>query len=409
MGDETITFGEIADMVRQTVQPKDAVGMPYIGLEHIEEGTLRLNGYGQAEDVTSVKSRFSQGDILFGKLRPYFRKVIRAPFDGVCSTDIWVVRAKSGIEQDYLFYWMAAQDFVDFATQGSEGTKMPRAKWEHVCRYKQVRLPIDDQRAIASILGSLDDKIELNRRMNETLEAMARAIFKSWFVGFDPIPGLGPHKEWEDSPLGRIPKGWRVGTLKDFCLRIENGGTPRRDKTTYWEPPRIPWLTSGEVRQDIVIETESKISEEGLANSSAKLWPQGTTVIALYGATAGQVCLIAKEMCSNQACCGLIPLSNATYFLYLAASSSVNALERQARGSAQQNLSQQIVAWFPTIIPPEGTLDNFQNYAKPLFEKWTGNLKQSRTLAAIRDALLPKLLSGEIMVKDAEKFVKAAV
>ncbi|GAB4272838.1 MAG: hypothetical protein Kow0080_19660 [Candidatus Promineifilaceae bacterium] len=187
MGSEMIAFRDAAMLVRNGINPELVGNLPYVGLEHIEEGTLRLSGFGSAADVTSTKFRFKRGDILFGKLRPYFRKVIRAPFDGVCSTDIWVVRAKTGIDQGYLYYWMAAKDFVDYASQGSEGTRMPRAKWEHVARFERPMLSFSEQRAIAHILGTLDDKIELNRRMNATLEAMARALFQSWFVDFDPV------------------------------------------------------------------------------------------------------------------------------------------------------------------------------------------------------------------------------
>src|SRR3989338_1116351 len=269
--------------------------------------------------------------------------------------------------------------------------------------------PLTEQKAIASILGALDDKIELNRKMNETLEAMARALFKSWFVDFDPIPGLGPHKEWQDSPLGRIPKGWRVRKIRECCSRVENGGTPRREEPEYWKSATIPWLTSGEVRQSIVAITENMISEQGLANSSAKLWPKGTTVVALYGATAGQVCFLANEMCANQACCGLVPVQNMQFFNYLNASSSVKQLEQQARGSAQQNLSQQIVADLPVIIPDAAVLNRFEEVVKPLFEKWISHIEQSHTLASIRDALLPKLLSGEIRIKDAERFVEEKI
>jgi type I restriction enzyme S subunit len=291
---------------------------------------------------------------------------------------------------------------------------MPKLTQGNMDRIPIVTPPLPEQRAIAHILGTLDDKIELNRRMNETLEAMARALFKSWFVDFDPVrakaEGRQPygmdaetaalfHDSFEDSPLGEVPRGWRVGKLRECCLRVENGGTPRRDEPEYWEPGTVPWLTSGEVRQSIVVETENFISEEGLANSSAKLWPSGTTVVALYGATAGQVCFLAKHMCANQACCGLISAESTRFYLYLYTSSSVEAFIQQARGSAQQNLSQQIVADFPTLIPASEVLKSFENRVRPLFEKWIANLNESRTLAALRDTLLPKLLSGEIRVK----------
>ncbi len=177
MENNPFIFGECANEVRGEVQPEGANGAKYIGLEHIEQGTLHLNGFGSADDVSSTKSKFSKGDILFGKLRPYFRKVVRAPFDDVCSTDIWVVRSTNGIDQGFLYYWMASQEFVDFSMQGSEGTKMPRAKWNHVSRHKVPFFTDEEQKAIAHILGSLDDKIELNRRMNKTLEEMAQALY----------------------------------------------------------------------------------------------------------------------------------------------------------------------------------------------------------------------------------------
>src|SRR5262245_8984164 len=115
----TRAFGDCAVLVRDTVAPAETAGALYVGLEHIAEGGLSLKSVGTAEQVTSAKSRFQAGDILFGKLRPYFRKVVRARFDGVCSTDIWVVRPKRDIDPSFLFYWMASQDFVDAATRGS--------------------------------------------------------------------------------------------------------------------------------------------------------------------------------------------------------------------------------------------------------------------------------------------------
>ena len=195
------SFVECASLVREVVSPSDLDNTPYIGLEHIGESSLSLEGHGKASSVVSAKSRFKRGDILFGKLRCYFRKVVRAPFDGICSTDIWVTRAKEGVDQGFLFYCMASQSFVDFADAGSEGTRMPRTQWDWVSKY-DISLPsLSEQRCIAHILGTLDDKIELNRQMNETLEAMARAIFKSWFVDFDPVRA----KMEDENPLAWMP------------------------------------------------------------------------------------------------------------------------------------------------------------------------------------------------------------
>jgi len=129
------------------------------------------------------------------------------------------------------------------------------------------------------------------------------------------------------------------------------------------------------------------------------MWSKGTIVIALYGATAGEVSFIAHELCANQACCGLVPNDGWQYFTYLTLSAPENSLASQARGSAQQNLSQQIVADFSIRKPDQKRLDDFNQVVAPLFEKWIANLKESRTLASLRDSLLPKLMRGEVRVK----------
>lgn len=240
----TVTLGDCAVLVRKTISPSDGEDVPYIGLEHIGENTLSLLGHGTASDVTSMKACFQFGDILFGKLRPYFRKVVRAPFDGICSTDIWVVRAKEKVDQGFLYYCMASQPFVDFATLGSEGTRMPRAKWEYVLRYEILLPPLPEQRAIAHVLGTLDDKIELNRRTNETLEAMARALFKSWFIDFDPVhakatlkqqaaPEITPPLRGSRQAKGASPQARRWGVIRrGYSQRtLTTAQTLRRNRT----------------------------------------------------------------------------------------------------------------------------------------------------------------------------------
>lgn len=128
MSSEVLKFGECAYLVRGSVLPSLLPDSPYIALEHIDQGSLTLNGHAFGRDADSQKTEFLKGDILFGKLRPYFRKAIVAPFDGLCSTDIWVVRPQIDIDRDFLFYWMASEEFVNRATDTSEGTRMPRAK-----------------------------------------------------------------------------------------------------------------------------------------------------------------------------------------------------------------------------------------------------------------------------------------
>lgn len=251
----TCQFANCARLVKNTVSPADCRGKPYIGLEHIEEGALRLSGVGSSNDVTSIKSEFQSGDILFGKLRPYFRKVVRPSFNGVCSTDIWVVRATEAIDQEFLFYWMASKQFVDAATRGSKGTKMPRADWDFVGHSELCIPPVEVQRRIADILGKLDDKIELNRRMNRTLEKMAAALFKSWFIDFDPVhlpagrqaprPNPAPHPNsgvWVVYALECENDSIYIGHTQDLERRFrEHASGNGADWTKRHEPRRIAY------------------------------------------------------------------------------------------------------------------------------------------------------------------------
>ncbi len=520
MGNNFLSFGDSAALIRNTVKPEDSNGARYIGLEHIEQGTLHLNGYGSANDVSSAKSQFKAGDILFGKLKPYFRKVVRAPFDGVCSTDIWVVRAKDGIDQGFLYYWMASQEFVNFSMQGSEGTKMPRAKWEHVSRHKIPYFTLPEQRAIAHILGSLDDKIELNRQMNRTLEKMAGAIFKSWFVDFDPVrakadlpagrqeaapkarPGVwfvyaieceggsiyightedvqrrfdehlsgkgaewtkthrpiriayweelptqkaaiarekklktGAGREWlkaeickrdllspglpkeiadlfpnsfEDSELGPIPKGWRVKTLYDLFDLI-GGGTPKTSVPEYWGGT-IPWFSvvdAPSVSDVFVIDTEKHITELGVKKSSTKILPLGTTIISARG-TVGKCAVVGVPMAMNQSCYGVRGKNGiADGFVYYTIREQVADLQRSGHGSVFNTITKETFKSIRIPFASPQLTQAFDNRISPFFAKIRYNLFESKTLACLRDTLLPKLISGELRVPDAEKFIEEA-
>jgi len=407
----TKTFGECAILIRDTVHPEYAQGLPYIGLEHITERQLTLNSYGFAEDVTSIKSRFRKGDILFGKLRPYFRKVILAPFDGVCSTDIWVVRANSGIHQRFLFYWMASQDFIEEATRTSEGTKMPRAQWEYVERLERFIPPFPEQCAIAHILGTLDDKIELNRRMNETLEAMARVLFKSWFIDFDPVrakmEGRNPDlpKEiadlfpdsFQESELGRVPKGWRVGTIGgEFNLTM--GQSP--PGKTYNEIGEGISFYQG--RADFCFRYPNR---RVFCTSPTRFANHGDTLVSVR-APVGDINLAMEKCCIGRGVAAIRHKSNSRSYTYNAMHSLSNVFrDFEAEGTVFGCINKYDFHSIKYIAPPPQLVDKFEATAFPIDQSIENNILQSASLATIREALLPKLLSGEIHIKAAEKLV----
>ena len=409
-------FGDCANLIRDTIAPEAAQNVPYIGLEHIIEGGLTLSGHGFSDDVISAKNRFKKDDILFGKLRPYFRKVIIAPFDGVCSTDIWVVRAKPGIDQRFLFYWMASLDFVEEATRASEGTKMPRAKWEFVAQIEKEIPLLPTQRTIAFILGSLDDKIEVNRKMNETLEAIARVIFQSWFVTFDPVRARAESRqpegmdvataalfpsEFEDIEGSEVPKGWGIGSLSSI-IDLIGGGTPQTSVEEYWNGD-IPWFSVIDAPQEsdvFVIDTEKHITQAGVENSSTNILPVETTIITARG-TVGKLALVGTPMAMNQSCYGARGTAGySNYFVHFQLRRAIADLQQQTHGTVFETITRQTFDSVKIVIPPAKIARKYDQAIRGDLEKILNNLLESRTLATLRDSLLPRLMSGDIITKD---------
>lgn len=417
-------FGECAVLIRETVSPEESRDTNYIGLEHIGEGSLALMNHGVTSDVTSAKSRFKCGDILFGKLRPYFRKVIRAPFDGVCSTDIWVVRPREGIDPGYLFYWMASDEFVDAATQGSDGTKMPRAQWGYISKFRKSVPPFAEQRAIAHILGALDDRIELNRRMNETLEAMALSLFKSWFIDFDPVHAKAEGRNlglptditalfpdsFQDSQLGEIPKGWTAtpigrvaeitiggdwgedtafaGAIEAVCLRgvdlehLRKGG---------WADAPHRWFTLSSINRRSSCSRDVLIAGSGAGPTGRSLW------------TAPELDHVWRSPVVYSNFCKRLRCTSEGLAVYLDRTLSImrdsGEIWDYVNGTSVPNLDAgALLSGKMIVLPDAAILDEFAKLVK----KESARLfsPESRTMAALRDTLLPKLLSGELLIGD---------
>ena len=381
MGWQSRFFRDCAELIRDTVQPGEMPGLPYIGLEHISQGQLSLLGYGKSEDMVSTKSKFHKGDILFGKLRPYFRKVIIAPFDGVCSTDIWVVRAREGIDQRYLFYWMASEDFIETVSRASEGTKMPRAQWEFAERIQQQIPPLREQRAIAAVLGALDDKIELNRRMNRTLEAIAQAVFR------EMMKDEGGRMNGRETTIGEV-------------VTVVGGTTPSTTNSAFWGGD-ICWATPKDLaslQSPILLDTNSRITELGLQEISSGILPAGTVLLSSR-APIGYVAITHIPVAINQGfiaikCTDEVP----NYFILNWLKDNMEEIIGRANGTTFLEISKSNFRTIPIFIPPVEKMKNFVEIVEPIYQKIVANLKQSRTLAALRDALLPKLMRGEVRV-----------
>lgn len=323
----------------------------------------------------------------------------------------------------FISHCLRLPDTKDWLVRHAVGATMPNLNTGILSAVPINLPPISVQHEIAAMLGSLDDRIALLRETNTTLEAIAQALFKSWFVDFDPVhakmQGRAPEgmdeatavlfpDSFDESELGAVPKGWKMAALRDCCNKIESGGTPKRSAIEYWNG-LYSWLTSGEVRNPIVFETKETITDEGLKDSAAKLWPSGTTVIAMYGATAGEVCLIASPMTANQACCGLIPRPHFRAFLFFCSRRERENLASKSSGSAQQNLNKGLVESHAIILPSDGVAAAYEALVGLLLDRWIESERHSQTLANLRDTLLPRLISGQLQLPDAQQNFEEAL
>ena len=278
------------------------------------------------------------------------------------------------------------------------------------------------QKAIAHILGTLDDKIQLNRKTNETLEAMAKALFKSWFVDFDPVKAKAEGRptglpaeisdlfpdSFEDSELGEIPSGWSISCVNDLCEWVSSGGTPSRSRKDFWENGNIPWFKTGELNDAPLLDSAEKINELALGNSSCKYWEADTILFAIYASpTVGRLGVLTESGTSNQAAAGLKAKGViGTPFLRRTLLFSRDELQNIAVGAAQQNINVQILKDHKVVAPGIPLASVYSKTISPLDEQQICLAKSTRELCLLRDALLPKLISGELRIPDAEKMLE---
>ncbi len=261
-----------------------------------------------------------------------------------------------------------------------------------VLKEQLISLPsIEEQNKIAFVLSAYDDLIENNQKQIKLLEEAAQRLYKEWFVDLR-FPG------YEDTPIvDGVPEGWEKGTIISFFTTVL-GGTPAREKKDYWGGS-IPWINSGEVNKLRIIKESEFISDLGLKYSATKLMPVHTTVLAITGATLGQVSYTEIETCANQSVVGIYDQQKAySEYIYLAVSNEIKGIISKATGGAQQHINKDIVNNFEIMLPSEVVNNQLKSIISPLFTKITNCYFTTEKLTETRDRLLPKLMSGEIEV-----------
>ena len=307
---------------------------------------------------------------------------------------------KSELLPEYLMMWFRRPEFDRYARFKSHGSAREIFDWDEMCN---TELPIpspEKQREIVVEYQAVQKRIDLNNQLIQKLEETAQAIYKHWFVDFEfPDKNGKPYKsnggEMVESELGEIPKGWRVGTVKDFCADMKSGGTPSRNNIEYWNSNDVPWIKTGEIKSNILIDTEEYISFEGLENSSAKVLPINTVLMSMYGVNAGEVGILKFEASTNQACCGMIcKTENESAFLYYHLLHNQEYIASQAIGGAQENLSKDFIEKIDILIPDGNVLENVN--LKKIIDTREIITREIYQLEVMKNLLLSKLSTIEI-------------
>lgn len=350
-------FADIADEVRDAYQPNPNEDLVYIGLEHIEQQSLQFIGNGSSKDVVSTKRKFQTGDVLFGTLRPYFRKVVLARNSGVCSTDIAVIRPKSGVSPRFVQYMIADKKFIDHSMGTSNGTRMPRAKWSIVSKYPLPTNYSDEvQKKVGSTLGMYDDLVENNSKRIKKLESMARLLYRHTVQDIDTMTTLGAKL------APRKGKNITKATIKKGDVPVVAGGL----KPAYYH------------------------------NTPNTVYPVIT--VSASGANAGFVNLYHQDIWASD--CSFIDktITQHVYYYYTLMKERQFAITHMQKGSAQPHV-------YPTDLEKLEIPDLSDEQIAMLYKKLEPIYGQIRNLtlrneklAKVRDMLLPRLMSGEIAV-----------
>lgn len=451
---EFISASEFCDLVTDGTHDspkKTETGIKLVTSKNIVGGSLDLtSAYFISElDARNInkRSQVHINDVLLSMIGTVGEVALIEKEPDFVIKNVGLLKNSDSKKARWLYYYLKspiAQNLIKDRLRGTTQQYIPLGELRNLPILK----PNSEEHLQNTIeqLSSLDKKIQLNTQINQTLEQIAQALFKSWFVDFDPVrakvQALSDGLSFEQAELAamqaisgktaeeltalsqtqperyaelaetakafpcemvevdgvEVPKGWEVSTISECSLKIQNGGTPKRSNLEYWENGEIPWLSSGEVcNNKILVQSKEYITDLGLKGSAAKLIPPYSTLVAIYASpTAGKCAFSGFETSTNQAVCAIIPKEEYTFFNYYHLQLQEKYFANQASGSAQQNISKKIIEETPVLIPNKVILKKFNLLAKPIMNKTIENLKENNNLERKRDLLLPKLLNGEV-------------
>lgn len=337
---------------------------------------------------------FMKNDVLVSNIRPYFKKIWFATFNGGCSNDVLVFRAKKGINSRFLHYVLANDSFFNYSMATSKGTKMPRGDKKAIMEYEVPKLSYKYQVKIADILEIMDDKIELNKKINKNLEEQAQAIFKSWFVDFEPFGGIQP------SEMQFIP-------LQELCKVVTKGTTPTTLGKSFTSTG-INFIKAESILDNHSIDSSkfAFIDEETNALLKRSVIKANDIVFTIAG-TLGRFAMVDNSVLpanTNQAVAIIRPdetkVTPAYLYSFFIGNWHNEYYSKRIQQAVQANLSLTTIKSLPIAVLKNTTMNNYEKLVSPLFALMKNNEEENRRLSKLRDTLLPRLMSGELDVSN---------
>jgi type I restriction enzyme, S subunit len=421
---DTVLLGEVAS-VRSGFAFKSSDwtenGIPVVKIANVKDGRLVMDGCSfvpQSVADSAAEFALQIGDILIA-MTGYIGDVAivrESDLPAALNQRVgrFAIRDPRRLNQRFLFYLLRDADVRKEIENLGYGSAQPNVSPSLIHGVEVPLPPLPEQHAIAHILGTLDDKIELNRRMNETLEAMARALFKSWFVDFDPVrakaegrdPGLPKPLDdlfaarLVDSELGEIPEGWEIKSIGDLA-DVVGGTTPSTTAQSYWQNGTHAWATPKDLSAlsvPVLLDTERRITDAGLSQIGSGLLPTGTVLLSSR-APIGYLAVAEIPVAINQGFIAMTPKAGTSnLFLLLWAGVAHDEIVSRANGSTFLEISKTNFRPIPVVTPSTYVMRGFEQLARPLYERIVDCARESHVLASLRDRLLPKLISGELRV-----------
>ena len=366
---------------------KDRIYPDYSLLQEVASNIVRSGDYLEKGDIVFVRSNGNKE--LVGRCM-MINDDIPVTYSGFCIN--LRLNDKKKFNPVYFNYLFRTRLFRKSMTGTAVGANIQNLSQSRLGSC-EVNVPdVETQKDIATILSRYDSLIENYQKQIKLLEEAAQRLYKEWFVDLR-FPGHGNTKI-----VDGVPEGWEKKAINDICTHISSGSTPSRRNKSYWEDGTIKWVKTKELLDGWIFDTEEYITDDGLKNSSTKIYPVNSILMAIYASpTLGRLGILASECCCNQAALCLIANEQIVswQWLYWKLFELRDEFNSIARGAGQQNISGIVVKKKEVLVPAKQVVDAFTNIANPIFESIKNKSNQIRLLTEARDRLLPKLMSGE--------------